>query len=179
MRVLLLQLLLPGTICLRVPLISRCLMLLLRQMLLLHSCWGLMWWSHLMMCCSRCVSGYVQSRGVSDCRRRVELHCLHCLYCAICTALSGLYWCIIVCTVLPGAIPSVLYCAGALLLSVWYCAGAPQEVYFSGGNSERLSSLRHKKRYQVPQSPLLQVGFMGRWVQGIGGFGVGLGVFGV
>lgn len=32
-----------------------------------------------------------------------------------------------------------------------------QEVYFSGGNSERLSSLRHKKRYQVPQSPLLQV----------------------
>jgi hypothetical protein len=32
-----------------------------------------------------------------------------------------------------------------------------QEVYFSGGNSERLSSLRHRKRYQVPESPLLQV----------------------
>lgn len=32
-----------------------------------------------------------------------------------------------------------------------------QEVHFSGNNSERLSSLRHKKRYAVPQSPLLQV----------------------
>jgi hypothetical protein len=30
-------------------------------------------------------------------------------------------------------------------------------VHFSGGKSERLSSLRHEKRYKVPESPLLQV----------------------
>lgn len=37
------------------------------------------------------------------------------------------------------------------------CCCVSQEVYFSGGDADRLSSLRHKKRYAVPQSPLLQV----------------------
>jgi hypothetical protein len=32
-----------------------------------------------------------------------------------------------------------------------------QEVHFSGSSGERLASLRHKKRYRIPQSPLLQV----------------------
>jgi hypothetical protein len=36
-------------------------------------------------------------------------------------------------------------------------AAGLQEVHFSGGKSERLSSLRHEKRYKVPESPLLQV----------------------
>jgi hypothetical protein len=43
--------------------------------------------------------------------------------------------------------PSIACCAAAGL----------QEVHFSGGKSERLSSLRHEKRYKVPESPLLQV----------------------
>lgn len=64
--------------------------------------------------------------------------------------------------------PVVLHCLFVVLsvlrhLYCAVCAGAPQEVYFSGGNSERLSSLRHKKRYQVPQSPLLQVGGAVLW----------------
>lgn len=32
-----------------------------------------------------------------------------------------------------------------------------QEVHFSGNNTDRVLSLRHKKRYAVPESPLLQV----------------------